>query len=226
MGSDGQEGRTASPVVGVELEAFSFVDPSGSKIVWSPEEGLRVGSEAPRTPYALVIHVFQPDCPACRQQAGELKKLDKQDPGRLAIVGIAHRLAAPDVQSFAESTGAEYPLLTGTGTAWTEHWGRGDPTYIVDRRGAIAYAQVGFHPSDVERWQGVLEDLAADRAARCSGPERDALVVGEGLPVIELPLVDGKGSVRIALGEDGTLAVEQAGGRRRFRAAIGFFSRY
>jgi hypothetical protein len=97
--------------------------------------------------------------------------------------------------------------------------------YVVDRRGAIAYAQVGFHPSDVERWQAVLDDLAAGRAPRHSGPDRDAIVVGERFPELELPLFDGD-SARLGPDEQGTLVAERAGERRRYRAAIGFFSRY
>jgi hypothetical protein len=179
-----------------------------------------------RRPDALLIHVFQPDCPACRQQARELERLRARDRGRTATLGIAHRLTAEEVLAFSEATGARYPLLLGTGSAWSELWGRGDSMYIVDRRGTIAYVQVGFHPSDVERWEGVLEDLAADRVARFSGPKRDGLVVGERFPVIELPLVDGQGSARLALDEQGRLSLERVGKRERFRAAIGFFSRY
>jgi len=98
--------------------------------------------------------------------------------------------------------------------------------YIADRRGRVVYSQVGFHPSDVERWEAVLDDLAAGRTARCSGPERDALVAGERLPTIDLPLVDGRAAARLGVDEHGALVVEGAGGRRRLRAAIGFFSRY
>jgi len=64
--------------------------------------------------------------------------------------------------------------------------------YIVDRQGSIAYSQVGFHPSDVDRWKTVLADLTAGRAASVSGPERSELVVGERFPPIHLSLVDGK----------------------------------
>ena len=225
QGSDGGAGRAASPDVGRELDAFSFADATGRELAWSPEDGLRSESGEARRPEALVIHGFQPDCPACRQQASELERLATREQGRAVVLGVAHRLAARDLQTFAADTGVTYPLLLGTGSAWAERWCRGDSMVVVDRRGRIAYVQVGFHPSDVERWRAVLEDLAAGRAARTSGPDRDVLVVGEGLPVIELPLVDGRGPARLGR-DEGALVVEQSGERRRYRAAIGFFSRY
>jgi peroxiredoxin len=225
-GSDGRGDGSPNPAVGRELDAFAFPDLAGRQIAWSAEHGLRDGSGEVQKPDALVIHAFQPDCPACRQQARELERLRARDSGRTAILGVAYRLAARDLRAFSDDTDVTYPLLMGTGSLWAESWGRGDSMYIVDRRGRISYAQVGIHPSDAERWQAVLEDLAADRVARYSGPERSGLDVGEGLPVIELPLVNGQGFARLGLDEQGTLVAEQSGERRRFRAAIGFFSRY
>jgi peroxiredoxin len=221
-GSDG----SASPAVGRELETFSFPDLDGRTVAWSPGAGLGIDGGEARRPDALLVHVFQPDCAACRQQARELERLAARDPRRSATLGVAHRRGPGDLRAFAENTGASYPLLLGTGSDWASRWGRGDSLYIVDRQGRIAYAQVGFHPSDVERWQAVLEDLAAGRAARHRGPQRDALVVGEALPEIALPLVDGRGSARLGLDEQGALVAELPGERRRLRAAIGFFSRY
>jgi hypothetical protein len=225
-GNDSQAVESPHPAVGLELEAFSFTDAAGRRIEWSPGAGMRTDSGEARVADALVIHVFQPDCPACREQARALERLRTKAPPRTSILGIAHRLASGDVEAFSADTSAGYPLLLGTGSTWADHWSRGDSLYIVDRRGAIAYGQVGFHPSDVDRWRGVLEDLAAGRAARYSGPARNALVVGEGLPEIELPLLGGQASARLGLDEQGTLVVERSGERRRFRAAIGFFSRY
>ena len=225
-GSDSEGDHEPGSAVGRRLDAFSFPDLAGREFAWSPEAGLRVDSEELRRLQALVIHVFQPDCPACREQARELERLSVRAPERFGVLGIAHRLDTRDVQGFSEDTRVTYPLLLGTGSAWADHWGRGDSMYVVDRRGMVSYAQVGFHPSDIERWQAVLDDLAAGRIARFSGPERDGLVVGEAFPVIELPLVDGEGTARFGLNEEGQLMVERAGERRLFRAAVGFFSRY
>ena len=222
-GGDGRA-EPPSPVVGQFLEGFSFPDLTGSAVSWSPTEGLHLAGNA-RTQEAVVVHAFQSDCPACRQQAVELEQLVSERP-ESAIVGVAHRLTQHDVQAFAEDVGATYPLLLGSGSSWAERWGRGDSMYVVDRTGSILYSQVGFHPSDPARWDAVLDDIHAGRAVRYSGPERNALVVGEALPPIELPVVGGLSAASLRLDDEGALVFEQRGTRRRFRAAVGFFSRY
>ena len=221
----GCPGIAAGPVLGRELDAFAFLDPQGRQVAWDPANGLQIDSGQPQVLDALVTHAFQPDCPACRQQAIELEGLRARARERTAIVGVAHRPAG-DLRGFADDTHAKYPLVQGGGTDWAERWGRGDALYIVDRTGTIAYTQVGFHASDVARWQDVLEDLGAGRVARHSGPERDVLVADENLSEIELPLIDGTASARIGLDDHDLLVLEQAGQQRRFRAAVGFFSRY
>jgi hypothetical protein len=224
-GTGGHDAGSAAVAPETKLDAFAFRDLAGSEVRWSPAEGLSVTAAEARRPRALLVHAFQADCGACAEQAGELEQLRARHPN-VAIVGVDHRLGAPDVRTFAERSGAAYPLLLGADSPWAERWGRGDATYVVDPGGTIVYSQVGFHPSDVARWDAVLKDLAAGRAARWSGPHRDAVVVHETLPTIELPRIDSGGDARIGLDGDGALAFEQAGEHRRFRAAVGFFSRY
>ena len=176
---------------------------------------------------ATFLHVFQPDCPACREHAKALAQFAAQSPAPITVLGVAHRGSAADVAAFRAATGVRYPLAVGSGSNWAERWGVGDPMYVVDREGRIAYAQVGFHPTDVDAWTAVAADLAAGRPPRLAAPDRAAvaIAVGQRLPTIALSDLDGE-----------PLRLYSDGGLLRFargdaapepqRAAIGFFSRY
>jgi hypothetical protein len=225
-GKDRRESRepdAAAAALGSLLEPFSFLTWEGETLAWDPEDGLRAGAEH-GAPTATMLHVFQPDCPACQDEARALAELGAGREG-VVIVGIAHRGEPADLGAFRALTGASYPLAHAAGTRWAERWSRGDPTYVVDRSGRVVYAQVGFHPSDVAGWSSALDAVLAGRPVERDGPERPALRAGERMPRIELPdLVTGRTTMIDT--RDGELVLERDGETRTFRAAIGFFSRY
>jgi thiol-disulfide isomerase/thioredoxin len=217
----GEPGPRAA--LGQELEPFAFTTPDGAPLAWDPDVGLRVGAEL-RTPAALLVHVFQPDCPACQDEARALADLAQRRTD-VAVVGLAHRRGADEVDGFRALTGATHPLAHAAGSGWAERWSRGDPTYLADGSGRVVYAQVGFHPSDVAVWEAALADVHAGRSVGRDGPDRPAVVVGERMPRIELPELATRTPV-VLDSEGGELVLARGGERRRFRAAIGFFSRY
>jgi hypothetical protein len=117
-------------------------------------------------------------------------------------------------------------VAAGTGSEWAKRWGRGDPLYVVAADGRVVYRQSGFREDDVSRLGAVVEDLVAGRSPRYAEALREELAVGDPLPAIELPdLLTGR---PLALAhEGGALAFRGAGGGvRRYRASLGFFSRY
>lgn len=205
------------------LASFSFDDLNGDSLSWN-EGRLRTGG-AERTPSALFVHVFQPDCGKCAALACSLQAVVATSPSD-AAVGIAHRLGNSQSRVFVGRTGITYPVAVGTGSAWAKRWGRGDPLYIVDGRGRIAYRQTGFREDDVPRWRAVIEDLRAGRPARFTTAERASLEAGDPLPRIELAdLMTGR-SLSLTT-EAGRLRFVDALGRvHRYRASVGFFSRY
>lgn len=221
------EGEAPKAPIGATLDAFSFAGSTDQDLSWNAREGLRLGSDPGHAPAALVVHVFQPDCLACRNEARELERFQStRDAMVVRVVGIAHKQDLPAVRGFAQAVDCTYPLATATGTDWATRWGRGDPTYIVDRSGRVAYAQVGFHPSDPELWSKVAEDLAAGRSPRATHPEREVLKDGERFPAVTLPDLETGKPMTLATNEHGRLYFERDGERKPWRAAIGFFSRY
>lgn len=207
------------------LAPFSFTDLGGASLAWNEDAGGLLVADSVHAAGAIVIHVFQPDCGKCEALARALDDVARAS-ASVAAAGIAHRLGDVEAREFVRHTGITYPVAVGTGSDWVRDWGRGDPLFIIDRRGRIAYRQTGFREDDVERWRAVIEDLAADRVPRLTTAVREHLETGDPLPRIELPdLMTGD---RIALiVEDGELRFVDAGGRiHPYRASVGFFSRY
>jgi len=214
-----------APAPGDAFPSFAFPDDGGNLVSWATEDrAFEAVNERTQTP-AFVVHVFQPDCGACRDEAAALVSLLREHPS-LRVVGIAHRGDAAAVAAYERDLDVSFPLAIATGTDWARTWGRGDPTYIVDRRGRIAYMQMGFEPADALLWRSVASDLEAGRPASVSGSGRRMLKVGDKLPSIDLPdLADGR-PLRLD-SDSGRLVFRDTDGRERpYSASIGFFSRY
>lgn len=213
------------PKPGESLESFTLTDVGGRPLSFSSADGVLEANGTSARPAASVIHVFQPDCGACREEARALEAW-RREGDAVAIVGIAHRGGLDAVEAFRRDVGVGYPLAAATGTEWARKWGRGDPTYIVDREGRLAYVQTGFEARDPRLWHGVAADLAAGRAARVTGSGRDVLEPGETLPTIELPSLEDGGPLSLSA-ESGRLVFRDGKGREMLcSASIGFFSRY
>lgn len=223
--ADGQR-EVTPPRPGTLLERFSFRSPSGDAVSWDADRGTLVAGGALHERPVLFLHVFQPDCAKCRALARALEG-EKND-GVLrgaAVVGIAHRGNERDAAAFAEATGVSYPIAVATGSDWARRWGRGDPLFVIDRAGKVAYSRVGFHPADPTVWRKVAADAAAERPVRERFAGRQQLHTGDRFPLIALPDLMHEGRT-ITLAGDGLVFRDHTGRVRGYRAAVGFFSRY
>jgi len=220
-----REVEISSRMAGESFPSFSFLDTEGRPLSWTAAEATLEAEGKSTMPSALIVHVFQPDCGACREEAKALEALSRES-GGVAIVGLAHRGEKGAAETFKQEIGVSYPLGIATGTDWARTWGRGDPTYIVNRESRLVFEQTGFEAKDAQLWRDVVTDLAAGRAAQVTGSGRKSLKVGEELPTIELAsLVDGR-PLRLSA-DSGELVFRTGDGReQRYRASIGFFSRY
>lgn len=220
---------SCSPPPGEALPSFSFPALGEGQVAWEAERGvLRVGEET-RRPKALFVHVFQPDCGQCRAQARALQELhrDRSSPG-LAVVGLTHRGGEEEAREFVEALGIGYPVAVATGSEWARRWGSGDPMYVLDSRGGVAYQQVGYGPADPGRWRQVARSLLEGEPVAVRGPGRTRLRAGDPLPPIQLPSLTDPGGRVMALtaGPEGIVFRDAQGEEHAYRAAIGFFSRY
>jgi hypothetical protein len=236
-GPTGEPGDPSTPAsaaqsrdpVGARLDAFSFPAVDGRVLAWDFASGALRTPGGTIRPRCIALHVFQPDCNACQQQARALQKLHSEhSPEEMAVIGIIHRGDAAAAAAFAREFEITYPLAIATGSDWAHRWGRADPMYIVDTDGEIVYCQEGFQETDPPIWDAVREDIREGRAVAFKRPQRsgERLHEGDRLPSIELPdLLTGR-SMALKI-EGGRLTFLDPDGKRQgYRASIGFFSRY
>ena len=210
------------------LGSFSFPDAHGQELSWDMEGGVLMAAGRKTTPAAIYLHVLQPDCPACREQAQALEQfVQAQSPEDVAVIGIAHRGDSDAVRSFVAETGVSYPVGIATGSEWAQLWSRGDPFYIIaGRTGRVLYWQSGFRSEDTGYWEQALAHLQAGEDLPFRALHRDELSTGDPLPDIEFPeLFSG---TRISLkSREGQLEFQNVEGViERPLASVGFFSRY
>ena len=174
----------------------------------------------------VIIHLFQPDCLQCRAQLGALEALYQEvHSSGVMVIGVAHRGDIQQVRAVARQLGVTFPLLVGTGSQLANQFARGDTLAIVDSRGTVRFAQVGYGKGDEKIWQENVKVLLAGKPVRESTIARNRLGVGDELPAIRLnSLLTGK---PMALtGEVGRLTFRDENGKIFHpKAAVGFFSR-
>ncbi|GIW72787.1 MAG: hypothetical protein KatS3mg102_2329 [Planctomycetota bacterium] len=213
---------------GERLDRLELPALGGGQLVWEPAAGtLVLPGQPPQQPRAVLLHVFQPDCPKCQELARALELLRAEERAGLVVFGIAYRADAAAAAAFARASGAHYPIALGTGSEWARRWSGGDPLYLAGPDGAIAYAQVGFRHDDPALWREAVRAVLAGRAPARRTAERERVLAGDPLPEIALPALEGQALLRLRRLPDGTLALLGAGpAPRRARASVGFFSRY
>ncbi|MCH9031146.1 MAG: TlpA family protein disulfide reductase [candidate division Zixibacteria bacterium] len=215
------------PRAGNVLESFSFRSLKNKLISWDESaRSLKINDSALNLE-ALILHVFQPDCGKCKSLAVSLQALSaKYSDSNIFVLGIAHRKQPAESKAFAKKHDLTYPILVATDTEWGRRWGRGDAFYIVGSSGLVVYSQTGYNSSDPESWGHVVDDLIGSRRNLITEPKRKRFHVGDTLPNIQLPSLGDRSPMTLSvLGND--LSLTKAGAKeQKYRASIGFFSRF
>jgi hypothetical protein len=174
-----------------------------------------------------MIHLFQPDCLQCQAQMKALQAVHQEFARQDVIVlGVSHRGDAEDVRAVEKQLKLTYPLLVGTGSDLAKQFAAGDSLAIIDGKGTIRFAQVGYGEGDEKIWREDFGRLLAGEAVAKETVERERLRVGDRLPSIRLPAV-ANGKQMALTGEGGRLTFRDAvGSVTHPKAAVGFFCRY
>ena len=215
------------PRAGSYLESFSFRSLENEFISWDERaRSLKINDSA-LNQTALILHVFQPDCDKCKSLAISLQALSAQfSNSNIFVIGVAHRKQLAASRAFAKKHDLTYPIIVATDTEWSRRWGRGDPFYIVDSSGLVVYSQTGFNSSDPESWGYVVSDLIAGHRNLITEAKRKRFHEGDTLPNIQLPSIVDQSSLSISV-IDNQLYLTNAGAKKhKYRASIGFFSRF
>jgi peroxiredoxin len=116
-------------------------------------------------PKVLVLHLFQPDCLQCQAQMRALEALyEEYRKDAVLVVGVAYRGDIQQAQVVRRRLKVTYPILEGRGSPLADRFAAGDTLGIIDIRGTVRFAQVGYGRGDEKVWQG---SNSAKLSARC-----------------------------------------------------------
>lgn len=215
--------------VGSEVPAFSLQSPDGKTVSFERRSGeaqlTRDGkSEKPKL---IAIHLLQPDCLQCRAQLKALEQIHRQFAEKgLVVLGVSHREDAKALAAMGAELKISFPLLVGGGSDLAKQFAAGDTFGLIDAKGIIRFAQVGYGAGDEKVWTDAVEKMLAGKAPTADGVDRERLKVGDSFPAVTLP----------SLRTDKPMALVGKGGRLVYRSEDGketkplctifFFSRY
>ncbi|HWL94880.1 MAG TPA: redoxin domain-containing protein [Phycisphaerae bacterium] len=178
-------------------------------------------------PKLLAIHLLQPDCLQCRAQLKALEQIHRRFAEKgLALLGISHRDDEKALAALGTELNLTFPLLMGTGSHLASKFAAGDTFGLIDGKGVVRFAQVGYGAGDEKVWIENIEAMLAGKPPVNETIEREPLRVGDSFPAIVL-LSLAKGKPMELVGADGKLVFRGEDGKElRPKSVLFFFSRY
>jgi peroxiredoxin len=215
--------------VGAELPAFSLKTVDGKTVGVHQANGalsVQLGDERMQ-PRALIIHLLQPDCLQCQAQLQALTTVASKFRERdVVILGISHRGTPADLRDLIESLKVPFPIVMGVDSEIAKRFAAGDTLGIIDARGIMRYAQVGYSEADKNLWEQALKELVAGKPVTKTSANHERLAVGDRLPAIHLASLRSGRPMALAGEGDRIVFRDEDGKESHPRAAIGMFSRY
>jgi hypothetical protein len=86
--------------------------------------------------------------------------------------------------------------------------------------------QVGYQEGDLDVWRGLVADLAEGHTVSVTRPARAGLRTGDALPTVKMTELFSGHGISLASDNGGIVFTDTEGREHRYRATIGFFSRY
>jgi len=215
--------------VGAEVPAFSLRTSDGRTIsIERDGEAIQLKLEGESsTPPVLAVHLLQPDCLQCRMQLKALQVLHERfRSSGLAVLGVSHRGDERALADVGRELGITFPLAVGTGSELAQQFAAGDTFALIDRRGVVRFAQVGYGAGDEDLWAENVERMLAGEAPSKETVDRERLRTGDRWPAVTLPVLrSGKPMELVSQGGQ-LLFRDDEGKETQPKAAVGFFSRY
>lgn len=179
------------------------------------------------TPKVLAIHLLQPDCLQCRAQLKALEPIHQRYGEKgLAVLGISHRGDEEALADLGKELQITFPLLAGTGSELVKQFAAGDTFALIDGKGVVRFAQVGYGAGDEKVWEENIERMLAGKMPTKEGIDRERLKVGDPFPAIVLPSLS-TGKPMELTGKDGKLVFQDEDGKKASpKGVLFFFSRY
>lgn len=215
--------------VGSVVPAFSLQTPDEMTTTFKLASGVaqltRDGkSEMPKL---LAIHLLQPDCLQCRAQLKALEEVYKRfmDKG-LVVLGISHRDDQKALAALGKELHITFPLLMGTGSDIAKKFAAGDTFGLIDYKGIVRFAQVGYGAGDEKVWIENIDAMLSGKPPLTETIERERLKVGDPFPAVVLPSLHTSEPMEL-VGAGGKLVFRGHDGKEmRPKGVMFFFSRY
>lgn len=135
--------------------AFNLTAPDGKPVVFPASPASKV----------TIINFWASWCPPCKIEFPELNKLARDYSGRgVRVVAVTVDKALANVNQFLQQSGISSPALEVArdpdSKAARAFSAKAMPTsFIIDRKGVIRYAHMGFLPGDDAKWRKEIDTL-------------------------------------------------------------------
>jgi cytochrome c biogenesis protein CcmG/thiol:disulfide interchange protein DsbE len=112
----------------------------------------------------VVVNFWASWCGPCVDELPVLNALARQDPARVAVIGVNYKEALDSIERFSKDHPFAYPLLRDRSGEMFKQWTSGvmPTTILVDRQGRARWRSVGEIRAGDTRLKAALDELLAE----------------------------------------------------------------
>jgi len=112
----------------------------------------------------VVVNFWASWCGPCVDELPVLNALARQDPDKVAVVGVNYKEPLDTIERFSTAHPFAYPVLRDRGGEMFKKWTAGvmPTTILVDRQGRARWRSVGEIPAGDSRLKAAIAALAAE----------------------------------------------------------------
>jgi len=112
----------------------------------------------------VVVNFWASWCGPCVDELPVLNQLARQDPDKVAVVGVNYKEALDTIERFSAAHPFAYPVLRDRTGDMFRQWTAGvmPTTILVDRQGRARWRSVGEIPAGDTRMKAAIDALVAE----------------------------------------------------------------